>query len=902
LVSDWGGERIFVLPSPLTGQEDILANYHPGSRVGNYLYRMKYCLGLLLLITPIFCFAQSTTDDFSDGDLLNPAWTGDAADFVVSEGRLRLMASGAGTSILQTETPVDPEAEQLTYSFLVDMDFAPSGSNFAEILLRNSNDPERVVTLRFGGVSGNQDALEIVYASGEDVVATLGGAAGALGGSPAVVRFRLTRTGQAGNYTWALATDYTGGTELSEEDRFTTSDNFAPDIFEIQCNYTTTRSDRFSFDDLIVSATTEARDTVPPTLTATDIVSATQIRLDFSENLAPAPAQNGNNYSLSGAALGVAAASLNGSEVTLDLTGDLPLRQTVTLTIDSVLDEAGNLSRNLTTELFYDPTVTASAGNLIITEFMPDPNPVVANLPNEEFVEIQNISAVSVSLAGVGLSSGGSPVALGSGSIGPGEYLVLVPSGTGAQFNAIGIENVLEISLPSLTNSGDEIALEYEGQLIFGLEYTTEWYNDAERNGGGYSIEYTGEGEATCGGLWRASLDPAGGTPGRENSILGMPADESAPELREFTVEGQEIILVFNEPIFPDQLDPSLVSFDGPPLTALEVFEPNELSIFLSSALPEGSVFTLTLFTQYQDCAGNRPTEPLVLQLANPVPPAPGEVVINEILFNPASGGSDYVELYNCSDKVFQIEGWVLSNEQSTSTTSASREISARRLFLPGEHLTFTANPDAVREQYREVDPALLVDNSMPSLPDDEGNLTVTSAEGEVLDAFDYRDDLHSQLLGPDDGVSLERLRYKGNTQEDGNWFSAASTEGFGTPTRPNSQNRDALLPPGDQILSLVSETFSPDGDSFEDILEIVYVTPQPGYLARIRIYDAQGRLVRTLRRIELLGSQGTLRWDGADEEGLRAKRGLYVLLAELFTPEGDTVEEKLVAVLAGDR
>ncbi|WP_173021608.1 lamin tail domain-containing protein [Lewinella sp. W8] len=863
---------------------------------------MKYCLSLLLLFAPLLCFAQTTTDDFSDGDLLNPEWTGDTPDFVVTDGRLRLMATGAGSSRLQTLTPVEATAEQLVYSFLVEMDFAPSGSNYSEIFLRDSQDAQRVITLRFGGISGSDDALEISFSAGGNVEGTLGGAAGALGSSPAVVRFELKRTGQADNYTWSLATNYTGGSELTEEDTFSTTERFAPDIFEILATYTSTRADRFSFDDLIVSATTEDRDTVPPTLTEVEIISANLVRLDFSENLAPALAQNINNYSLSNPSITVTGATLNGSELSLELSGNLPLRETVTLTIDSIRDEAGNLAQNLTAALFYDPTIPASAGNLIITEFMPDPNPVVTNLPDEEYVEIQNLSDVSVSLEGVGLSSGGSPATLGGGSIGPGEYLLLVPNGAGAEYTALGIDNVREMSLPSLTNGGDEIALEFDGQVLFGLRYTTEWYNDEERNGGGYSIEFTGTDPADCGGLWRASLDPSGGTPGRANSVLGMPADQDAPELREFSVAGQEIVLIFNEPIIPDQFGPSILTFDGPSITAVEVFEDNELTLFLSEQLPEGGIFTLTLLPQYQDCAGNRPTDDLTLQLANPVLPAPGEVVINEVLFNPASGGSDYLELYNCSDKVFQIEGWVLSNTQSTSSTSASREVSVRRLFLPGEHLTFSADPDVIIEQYQEVDPTLMVDQSLPSLPDDEGNITVTSAEGEVLDAFDYSDDLHSELLGPDDGVALERLRYKGNSQEDGNWFSAASTEGFGTPTRPNSQNRDALMPTGDQILSLVSETFSPDGDSFEDILEIIYVTPQPGYLARIRIFDAQGRLVRTLRRIELLGSQGTLRWDGADDEGLRAKRGVYVLLAELFTPAGDAVEEKLVAVLAGSR
>ena len=298
---------------------------------------------------------------------------------------------------------------------------------------------------------------------------------------------------------------------------------------------------------------------------------------------------------------------------------------------------------------------------------------------------------------------------------------------------------------------------------------------------------------------------------------------------------------------------------------------------------------------------GNFPSEKLVLQLAIPGEPAPGDVVINEVLFNPATGGADFLELFNCSDKVFQIRDWTLRNDQST-TSSGERTISVSHLLLPGEYLTLTPDPEYINATFLNVNPVWLIDQALPTMGDDEGNITVISEAGVLLDAFDYNEDFHSSLLSPNDGVSLERLRKQAATQDPANWYSAASSENFGTPTRPNSQMRDVLPALGESVFSLVNTTFSPDGDSFEDFLELQYQTDRSGFLARIRIMDAQGRLIRTLRQTELLGATGTLRWDGANDDGRKAKAGLYVLFAELVNPDGEVREEKLVGVLAGER
>jgi len=859
---------------------------------------MKLRLPFLTLLLTFFCTcvsAQTTSDNFEDGDLLNPSWTGDNANFVVTDGRLRLMAPAAGTSALGVATPIDRDAPTTRYEFLVQMDFAPSSGNFSTVTLIESRVlPEvRQVEMKFGGISGSDDRLEVTFRAGGDDVGTLLGTIGALGANPATARFRLEHTGD----TWTLSADYSGGTNFLLQDQTDLTFPISPDSLALFCRYTATRTDKFSWDDLLVTSETTVDET-PPVLLSSALTNPARITLVFDEAIDEVPAGMTTNYTLSAAGIDVSSVSVAGATLTLSLSADLPDGEEVTLTASTIADASGNVLNDLSLNFRYDITVRPTSRNVLINEFMADPNPVVG-LPNQEYLELHNPTDTVVDLTGLQVASGGSPVTFSEGSLlAANSYVVVTKADEAEGFRTLGA-TVIELNLPTLSNAVDEISLTFQGQNIQTINYTDDWYNDADRDEGGYSIEYVGDGaDAGCSASWRASLDPAGGTPGRVNSVLGMSADVAAPGIVEVEVGGFGITLTFDEAIDINDFTVDLFSFvPAVNFIAPVAFGPNAL--FLSADLLENTVYTFTILPDFTDCAGNAPSEAIVLTIAIPTRPVPGDVVINEILFNPATGGADFVELYNCSDQVFQIEGWLIRNLEATSASTATQEITTSRLFLPGDYLTFTPDREDILARFQDVNPSLLIEQRLPTFGDDEGNVTIDAGVLR-LDAFDYTEDFHSELLSPNDGVSLERLRPKAITQDGSNWFSAASTAGFGTPTRENSQARSGLEPVGEETFSIVSPTFSPDGDGFEDFLELSYTTDRTGFLARVRIFDAQGRLIRTLRRVELLGGSGTLRWDGGNDEGRKAKAGLYVLFVEVFNADGAVRVERLVGVLAG--
>lgn len=849
------------------------------------------------LFVPILS-SQILTDDFSDGNLLNPGWFGDLGDFTVESEELRLNADGAGSSEISLVAIAATDGT-VTYELLARLEFAPSASNYAEVVISGNDGPTALAyRLRIGGISGDQDALVLTAErAGVSEETVLSGNSGAVGQDPALVRVRLSRTLED---QWTLETDYLGGTDFTSEASGMGPSPGAIDLnrFSIRCVYTSSRSSSMYFDDVRIAPV--IIDTEAPEIISCRTLAADRLEVLFSEVVGDDPAGSPDNYLLSTGSPSVSNVDFLGNSVVLTFSNELPVNQNLELTIVELIDLSGNASGSLNKTFSVAPTDTPKPDNLIITEFMADPTPEVG-LPNAEYVEIYNKSDVTIFLAGLAISSGGAPRSIPAGELAPGAFMTLTDEDAVSLFapeqNALGVAG-----FPSLTNGGDEIELTFDGNFIQRLVYTDDWYDDPQRSEGGYSLELTDltTNNPDCPGLWAASRSPIGGTPGMINSVTGLVTDREGPVLLGGVFVEGGIELRFSEAL-SGTLDPGAFSV-SPNLNVTDVIdlgEDNRYLLTLSAAPMERTVYEVSVQNEIMDCVGNFASATATIQLGLAEEVVEGDVVVNEILFNPFTGGVDFVELFNCSEKVLNVEGWVLANE--VAMTGSTRErIGEAKLFLPGGYLVITPDVNDILFNYADQARAeFMIENRLPSLPNDAGNVTLYDRLGTELDRFDYREELHSELLDDEDGVSLERINPKAPTQLDGNWFSAAERVGFATPTRENSQRRDGMpSPEGDNFFSLEEETVSPDGDGFQDALLINYLTPGPGWNARIQIFDANGRLVKILRRSELLAGEGAILWDATTDSGERARTGVYVILIERFNPDGSTAEEKLAAVV----
>jgi hypothetical protein len=300
------------------------------------------------------------------------------------------------------------------------------------------------------------------------------------------------------------------------------------------------------------------------------------------------------------------------------------------------------------------------------------------------------------------------------------------------------------------------------------------------------------------------------------------------------------------------------------------------------------------------DLAGNAPDD-RTYPFGNLRMPRAGEIVINEVLFNPYSGGADFVEIYNRSGAIFDLRQVKLANRDKNNKVASAHAVLLQHFLYPDDYAVFTTELEAVQQFYHVRSPEKVIElSSLPSYPDDAGCVVLLSTQDDVIDEFTYTAKMHSGFIAKPEGISLERINPERASNEPANWYSAAQSSGFATPTYRNSQYNDAATDNGDEGFSFPYTVFSPDGDGYNDLLFINYRMPEPGYVANITVFDAQGRLVREVVKKSLLGNSGGFSWDGSRYDSHKASVGIYILFIEYFDLQGNVKQIKKTCAIAG--
>jgi hypothetical protein len=634
-----------------------------------------------------------------------------------------------------------------------------------------------------------------------------------------------------------------------------------------------------------------AVDTQAPTLLNVETLSNSSLKLTFSESMDSLSLINATYTITNGiTVISKVVPTGNFKEITLGLSPALSLGTNYSITVTNATDCPGNVIQ--ANAFAFGIGAKPGYNQLIITEIMADETPLVEVapfLPAAEYLEIYNASNITLDLKGVKLSDGGTPAVFPATILAPGQYAILSSTTKAPSFaffgKAIGLPN-----FPSLNNSGETLTLRNaDGSLIYAITYSDTWYKDAVKDDGGWSLEMV-DVTNPCTGFdnWTASVAKNGGTPGKENSVKASRPDNIAPVLISAQAGSPtKLVLKFNEKI--DSLTALQVTYtvvNGPAVS--QVFIPGPtfttVELTLAQALASNQRFTLEV-RNVRDCTGNIANLQSAV-FALPVPAQTGDIVINEILFNPKTGGVDFVELANRSNNYIDLKNWQLANIDE-DTIANNKTITADTYVLaPGQFVALTTKPDLVISQFPTNDPnAFLAMASLPSYNDDEGTVILLNPAGNIADSISYTDKMHFALLDETDGVTLERIRVDGPTERS-NFHSAASTVGYGTPGLKNSQSQDNIT--ATSGLTIEPQAFSPDGDGFKDFTTFNFNTSKIGQVATITIYDSRGREIKKLARNELLAAGNFFQWDGVTNDGRKAPVGYYLVLVELFDLNGN--------------
>ncbi len=640
-------------------------------------------------------------------------------------------------------------------------------------------------------------------------------------------------------------------------------------------------------------------DTVAPNVLSVWAETGRKIGILFSEQIPSAIASNPLNYQLS-VPYSITSLEFDTVEknlVFLILNQAIPLNGTAEITIKNISDFCGNLMTDVNKEFAY---VIPSLGSVVFNEIMC--NPKVGTPYPTPYIELFNPNPYPINLNGWKLRSGSTTYTFPPIAIDSLGYLIIRPTNSPPVLN----NQIPEIGLFSstfLSKTGKTLAL-YSSQdiLIHTITYSDTWYKDEFKKLGGWSLEQIDWQNICAGGNnWRASNDPLGGTPGRRNSIEGANPDTTSPKIMYVTVDDDSsVTLHFNEALHAElirditqwQIIPGGIPLDIQP----NFPNSDKIKVALREPLIENQEYTIIPPTIF-DCVGNSTTiQPA--KFHKPTAPLAGDLVINELLFYPLTGSNEFIELYNKSNKILTINRMYITRELNGNLDEPKIVSPHGHMIYPGQYLVLAKSRKKVFDFYPNVDSLKIVEiTTMPSLPSSEGNVILLDLNGVGIDQFYYTSKMHSPLLRNVKGVSLERINVNVASDDPSNWQSAAKSVGYATPGYRNSQALDYQI--NQSEFSLSTPIFSPDGDGFHDFLIINYQFDTPGFMANIKIFTPNGRLIRELVTNYMLGTQGSIKWDGSTNDGKKAPIGPYLIYIEYFNLAGTKKVQKLIVTLA---
>jgi hypothetical protein len=556
----------------------------------------------------------------------------------------------------------------------------------------------------------------------------------------------------------------------------------------------------------------------------------------------------------------------------------------------------------------------AHADSVIINEIMFTPRS-----GEPEWIELLNIGHANTDLRGWSLSDAATTarhgIAGNSVIVSPEEYVILT-SDTAALFGSrpgIRARCLQTDGFPSLNNGGDFVHLfTRSGGCADSVEYHASWGGAA-----GVSLErIDSKGPSNEGGNWTSSVDSAGATPGTTNSTARRACDLAAVRMLfpgRCTLEICDVSLTIRNVgrnpapswsiLLCDDVNRDSVADDGEVIgrmSGTETIAPGDsvtCAVEWVAPVPGKHCLRAQVILEGDERQSNNGVSAVVL-----IPCLPGSVRINEIMYEPLSGMPEFVELVNASVSAIDLEDCALCDRPTSGGTMNVWKLRGRAFRLPGgRYMALVADSSGMTwfPSLRAADPGLVVSMHASGLGlNNEGDaLVLRSAGGVVLDSVAYAPSFHTPDITDTKGRSLELISPALDGISGKNWGTCVDPSG-GTPAARNSIT--VAVFPSHATLLASPNPFSPDGDGVDDVAVLSYSLPVRSSLIRVRVYDVRGRPLRELANIIPSGTEGHLVWDGRDDQGRRARIGVYIAILEAIDGAGGmTFAAKCVVILA---
>ncbi|WP_020404095.1 lamin tail domain-containing protein [Gracilimonas tropica] len=849
---------------------------------------MKTLLFLFFIGFPGFLFGQTLSEDFEDGNFTsNPTWTGDTGEFTVFDdsGNNLLRLNDTDQSNSSTQLRTSSTAAYGTWEFFVRMDFNPSSSNYTDIyLVSDQANLQADLNGYFIRIGDSSDEISLFRQDGSSSTKIIDGPDGTVSNDPVEITVKAVRD-SSGNWEVFIFNSVTRDFESQGSIQDNTHHSSA--YFGLVTHYTSTRSDRFYFDDIhinifkvnevipysnqmvevnfnfptdastvsttdfslsggwgapqqiqLVDSNLTARlnyETDLPnndyTLTVNDISDAygnwieTDSEINFSftnpfKLLSVASAQDNRalltfTESINFSTVNTSDFTMNNEPIDASTVISQPESDQILLTFSDTLPSGlveisvSNIesatgwslpSESSGTLFIYDDY---QSGDIVINEFLKDPP-----AGTEEYVELRNVSSRYLNLKDwqVGDENSLTLISDSDFTVFPDSFVV-ISADTSILSSFYGPAYYMQASLPALNNSSDQIRVYNEnGSLIDSLSYDSDW------DGVDIALERRdAAAPATFKENWGDSPDPSFGTPGSTNKIS---PDEKPPEILDLIVQDeQSLLLILSERLETNTAEiPANYSLSqnpepeatAPPLPSIvssTQVAADTILLQLNVALEEYDGNWTLEAENLTDIFGNTTSSSVDFNYYMIFTAEKNQVAINEFMYDPATGFSEFVELYNKSDSSFNLKDWSLNDN-----TGNQEPVSVSNFVLPRGEFVILAPDSALVDLFPEVN-LIVMGSRFPALNNGTDAIAIRNQYGALIDSLTYT----SEWGG--DEISLERRSVDYTSAFKENWGNTPS-ERLATPGTANAIEADTTPPSlfileqtaDDQLLLIFSE------------------------------------------------------------------------------------------------
>ncbi|MBE9467075.1 MAG: lamin tail domain-containing protein [Bacteroidetes bacterium] len=747
---------------------------------------MKKILFFLILLP--FSLTAQVTDNFEDGNITG--WTESSADrWVASDinpitGNYSLhhiydnLASDHD-QISYDISSLNVNSGTTTWWFQLKHAYNPSsGNNWSVFLFADSSASymcqDSIVNGYLVGVNytGSDDTLRLWKISAgapTELIKTNIDWEDSVGTSTAA-GFQISRTADG---TWNLKVDTDGDYDnltnrgTAFDDEFTNSNYFG-----LYYEYTSAQDKKIWFDNFILSQA--------PIIMDVETVNDTTLNIAFSEKLEKTSAETISNYSIT-PAITINSATLINSDSIVTLSVSKLATENYTLIVDNVKDLENLSMDNVSYNFSY--SIPVQYGDVVINEIMADHSPTVG-LPEYEYLEIFNNFDYDVNLTDWSLCIGNKIKTFPNIIIQPDSFLIICPTGTSDNFSIFG--NTLElIGSTDLTNSGQIIILKDKlDNEISKVSYTTAWYNNNDKDEGGWSIEKI-DPDNNCGAInnWTASIDALGGTPGKINSVDAPNIDISIPVLENIKViNDKKLLLTFSEPLKTNSAGNRLNytvnnGIGNPDSSKVDNDDASLVNLYFTDSFIEGQEDTLQVENISDLC--DNVIETTKMAFAYYIV-KPNDIIINEVMADPSPvvglPDFEYIELYNNSVNDIDIIDWTIT--VGTNTKKIPDYSLNKNDYL------ILCNTSA--ESELNIFGNTLALTSFPTITNSGQTIEIKDSTRTIISSVDFTDAWYHDSEKEEGGWSIEKIDPDNNCGAINNWTASTDQNG-GTPGKINS-------------------------------------------------------------------------------------------------------------------